>query len=316
MIKAFFKEYGAWYLLYGLLSLLFFLTFYLYRLPLVYFQTSFIFVSTILILLSLGLYYRFYQKMMSLHFFLAVANLDNLNQLEQPSDKAYQKIIAALIQKEAEAALVYQSDQDKMQQMIKLWSHQMKIPLATLSLMEQTNQLEKESVRQQILRLENNLSRLMNYIKFNQNQSDFRFESVSMRDILVDLVKKNQVLYRQKDLSLTIEGDWILKSDKKWLSFSLAQILDNAIKYNKPGGKVSIRIQDKSVCIQDTGIGILAEDIPRIFEEGFTGYNGHEHQKATGLGLYMTKQILNHLEFDISIQSQVDQGTKVLIRKR
>lgn len=316
MIKAFFKEYGAWYLLYGLLSLLFFLTFYLYRLPLVYFQTSFIFVSTILILLSLGLYYRFYQKMTSLHFFLAVANLDNLNQLEQPSDKAYQKIIAALIQKEAEAALVYQSDQDKMQQMIKLWSHQMKIPLATLSLMEQTNQLEKESVRQQILRLENNLSRLMNYIKFNQNQSDFRFASVSMRDILVDLVKKNQVLYRQKDLSLTIEGDWILKSDKKWLSFSLAQILDNAIKYNKPGGKVSIRIQDKSVCIQDTGIGILAEDIPRIFEEGFTGYNGHEHQKATGLGLYMTKQILNHLEFDISIQSQVDQGTKVLIRKR
>ena len=316
MIKAFFKEYGAWYLLYGLLSLLFFLTFYLYRLPLVYFQTSFIFVSTILILLSLGLYYRFYQKMTSLHFFLAVTNLDNLNQLEQPSDKAYQKIIAALIQKEAEAALVYQSDQDKMQQMIKLWSHQMKIPLATLSLMEQTNQLEKESVRQQILRLENNLSRLMNYIKFNQNQSDFRFESVSMRDVLVDLVKKNQVLYRQKDLSLTIEGDWILKSDKKWLSFSLAQILDNAIKYNKPGGKVSIRIQDKSVCIQDTGIGILAEDIPRIFEEGFTGYNGHEHQKATGLGLYMTKQILNHLEFDISIQSQVDQGTKVLIRKR
>lgn len=316
MIKAFFKEYGAWYLLYGLLSLLFFLTFYLYRLPLVYFQTSFIFVSTILILLSLGLYYRFYQKMTSLHFFLAVTNLDNLNQLEQPSDKAYQKIIAALIQKEAEAALVYQSDQDKMQQMIKLWSHQMKIPLATLSLMEQTNQLEKESVRQQILRLENNLSRLMNYIKFNQNQSDFRFESVSMRDILIDLVKKNQVLYRQKDLSLTIEGDWILKSDKKWLSFSLAQILDNAIKYNKPGGKVSIRIQDKSVCIQDTGIGILAEDIPRIFEEGFTGYNGHEHQKATGLGLYMTKQILNHLEFDISIQSQVDQGTKVLIRKR
>lgn len=316
MIKAFFKEYGAWYLLYGLLSLLFFLTFYLYRLPLVYFQTSFIFVSTILILLSLGLYYRFYQKMTSLHFFLVVTNLDNLNQLEQPSDKAYQKIIAALIQKEAEATLVYQSNQDKMQQMIKLWSHQMKIPLATLSLMEQTNQLEKESVRQQILRLENNLSRLMNYIKFNQNQSDFRFESVSMRDILVDLVKKNQVLYRQKDLSLTIEGDWILKSDKKWLSFSLAQILDNAIKYNKPGGKVSIRIQDKSVCIQDTGIGILAEDIPRIFEEGFTGYNGHEHQKATGLGLYMTKQILNHLEFDISIQSQVDQGTKVLIRKR
>ena len=316
MIKAFFKEYGAWYLLYGLLSLLFFLTFYLYRLPLVYFQTSFIFVSTILILLSLGLYYRFYQKMTSLHFFLAVANLDNLNQLEQPSDKAYQKIIVALIQKEAEAALVYQSDQDKIQQMIKLWSHQMKIPLATLSLMEQTNQLDKESVRQQIMRLENNLSRLMNYIKFNQNQSDFRFESVSMRDVLVDLVKKNQVLYRQKDLSLTIEGDWILKSDKKWLSFSLAQILDNAIKYNKPGGKVSIRIQDKSVCIKDTGIGILAEDIPRIFEEGFTGYNGHEHQKATGLGLYMTKQILNHLEFDISIQSQVDQGTKVLIRKR
>ena len=108
-------------------------------------------------------------------------------------------------------------------------------------------------------------------------------------------------------------GDWELKSDKKWVTFALTQIIDNAIKYSKDNGKIIIRISQASIEISDDGSGILEEDLPRIFEEGFTGFNGHEHQKATGLGLYMTKQVLDSLSLDINIQSQIDQGTHVLI---
>ena len=108
-------------------------------------------------------------------------------------------------------------------------------------------------------------------------------------------------------------GDWELKSDKKWVTFALTQIIDNAIKYSKNNGKIIIRIFQASIEISDDGIGILEEDLPRIFEEGFTGFNGHEHQKATGLGLYMTKQVLDSLNLDITIHSQIDQGTQVFI---
>ena len=115
------------------------------------------------------------------------------------------------------------------------------------------------------------------------------------------------------NLSVEVTGDWGLKSDKKWVTFALTQIIDNAIKYSKDNGKIIIRISQASIEISDDGSGILEEDLPRIFEEGFTGFNGHEHQKATGLGLYMTKQVLDSLSLDINIQSQIDQGTHVLI---
>lgn len=119
----------------------------------------------------------------------------------------------------------------------------MKVPISALSLMAQTGHLDKEDVQRQLLRLENDLSRLLNYLKFSQNQSDFRFEKCQIRNILIDLIKKNQVFFLQKDLSLTIDGDWEIKSDKKWLSFVFSQILDNAIKYNKRVGRSPLRLR-------------------------------------------------------------------------
>ena len=116
-----------------------------------------------------------------------------------------------------------------------------------------------------------------------------------------------------KTPSVEVTGDWELNSDRKWVNFALTQLIDNAIKYSKEGGKIAIRISQSSIEISDDGIGILEEDLPRIFEEGFTGFNGHEHQKATGLGLYMTKQVLDSLNLDITIHSQIDQGTQVFI---
>ncbi len=144
--------------------------------------------------------------------------------------------------------------------------------------------------------------------------SDFRFEQVEVREVVVDLVKKYRNQFLQKDISVTIDGNWLLKTDRKWLSFALSQIIDNALKYNKTGGKVAIELNN-GISISDTGIGILAEDIPRLFDEGFTGFNGREHQKATGFGLYLTKRVLNQLDLDIQVSSQIEIGTQVSIRK-
>lgn len=316
MIRSYLREYSIWYLNYAIVSLAFLLTFYLYHLPLVYFINSLILSLTILLITSLILYWRFHQKLKNLHHFIYVKEPRNLTVLTAPSDLVYKEILKKLLQEQSDINLQHKTQEEQLQQLIKLWSHQMKVPISALSLMAQTGYLDKEDVQRQLLRLENDLSRLLNYLKFSQNQSDFRFEKCQIRNILIDLIKKNQVFFLQKDLSLTIDGDWEIKSDKKWLSFVFSQILDNAIKYNKKGGQITIKIKENQILIRDTGIGILKEDIPRLFEEGFTGYNGHEHPKATGLGLYMAKKVLNNLELDINIESQIDQGTQVYVTKR
>lgn len=312
MIWKFFKEYIAWYAIYIGLSLLYFLTFYLYHLPLAYFKASFYLNFCLLILVSLWKFQQFRKKMAALRNGIYI---EELNELHLPSDLAYRDLLTKQKEAEAELLLTQKSQIEDLQSMIKMWTHQMKVPISALSLMSQTDHLNKRDVRQQLLRLENYLDTLLTYLKFNQNKDDFRFEECSMRDLVADLVKKYRISFLIKQMSVDIDGDWYLKTDKKWLSFAISQILDNAIKYSKKNSVIQVNISQGQISIIDHGIGILEEDLPRLFEEGFTGYNGHEHQKATGFGLYMTKQVLDRLGFVISISSQVDHGTTVLIKR-
>ena len=312
MIWKFFKEYIAWYAIYIGLSLLYFLTFYLYHLPLVYFKASFYLNFCLLILVSLWKFQQFRKKMAALQNGIYI---EELNELHLPSDLAYRDLLTKQKEAEAELLLTQKSQIEDLQSMIKMWTHQMKVPISALSLMSQTDHLNKRDVRQQLLRLENYLDTLLTYLKFNQNKDDFRFEECSMRDLVADLVKKYRISFLMKQMSVDIDGDWYLKTDKKWLSFAISQILDNAIKYSKKNSVIQVNISQGQIRIIDHGIGILEEDLPRLFEEGFTGYNGHEHQKATGFGLYMTKQVLDRLGFVISISSQVDHGTTVSIKR-
>lgn len=290
MIRTFFKENAVWYWSYALLSALFLIVFALYHLPIVYFVISFL--------------------LNTLQQFIYVNELDTL---QLPSELAYKNVIIRLYEQSAQELLAEQAKTEDVQSLVKMWSHQMKVPLSALSLMAQTNQLDGKEVQQQLTRLQNYLDTLLTYLKFSQNKDDFRFERLSVRDITIENVKKYRIPCLLKQLSIEVEGDWLLASDRKWLSFAISQILDNAIKYSKEQGKIRIEITDGRISISDNGIGILEEDLPRLFEEGFTGFNGHENQKATGLGLYMTKQILDSLNLAISITSQVDKGTQVTI---
>ena len=298
--------------MYALMSALYFLSFYLYHLPLSYFWVSLLFNLTLLLILSIWLFIQFRKKLLVIQNFFFVQDLDDLS---LPSELAYQQLIEQLIAAESEKGLVEKSRMESLQTMVKMWSHQMKVPLSALSLMAQTDQLDRQEVRQQLLRLENYLDTLLTYLKFSQHKDDFRFEALSARSLVVDMVKKYRVSCLAKELSVEVSGDWQLKSDKKWLSFAISQILDNAIKYSKRGGHIQVQLDEDSIQISDTGMGILPEDLPRLFEEGFTGYNGHEHKKATGLGLYMTKQVLDKLDLAIRIHSQVEEGTQVFICK-
>lgn len=312
MIWTFLREYRIWYLTHFLMSATYWLTFYLYRLPMAYFGMSILFNLTFLLIISLTIWLKFRKKMQTLEEFLY---LDELTDLHSPSELAYQDLISRVKDADNQDRSATKEQLRQQQELIKMWSHQMKVPLSALSLMAQTDKMDSREVRQQLLRLENYVDTLLTYLKFNQNKDDFRFEECSVRDLVTDLVKKYRIAFLAKHLSINIEGDWHLKTDKKWLNFAISQVLDNAIKYSKESSVIQINISQGRISIIDHGIGILEEDLPRIFEEGFTGYNGHEHQKATGFGLYMTKQVLDQLDLDITITSQIGQGTQVTILK-
>ncbi|MGV3311757.1 sensor histidine kinase [Streptococcus suis] len=310
MIAKFLREYRSLLLAYLLLVCGFILLFYLYRLPLTFLYQALLFSLTTLILFSLGLYWKFRQRMQALEN----RTDKDLALLDKPSDLAYLQVLSTEKEQWQEQLLAYKTREEDLQALVKMWSHQMKVPLAALSLMSQTDNLHQADVDQQLLRLDNYMANLLNYLKLSNQASDFRFEMVQVREVVVDLVKKYRQQFLQREISVAIDGDWQLKTDRKWLSFALSQVLDNALKYNKTGGSVTIAL-DKGIAISDTGLGILPEDIPRLFDEGFTGYNGREHQKATGFGLYLTKRVLHQLELDIDVDSQVEVGTNVRIFK-
>ena len=155
---------------------------------------------------------------------------------------------------------------------------------------------------------------VLSYIRLGSNKNDFVLKEYDLDNIIRQAVRKYAPLFIRKKISLDFQPtNYKVLTDEKWLVFVIEQLLSNAIKYTNKG-KISIySLENKKLVIEDTGIGISKEDIPRIFDKGFTGYNGRTDKKATGLGLYLCKNILDKLSHKISIESEVGVKTKVIL---
>ncbi|MGX7008745.1 Signal transduction histidine kinase [Lactococcus chungangensis CAU 28 = DSM 22330] len=287
------------------------LVLYLQNIDLAAFKVAFLLPTLIFVLyLSFAC-----QRFIQLHQFLARTSVENLPYFPDTSliGEDYQQLLIGLEQWHQEKYQELLKFDKDLLDLTRVWTHQMKVPIAALDLMAQTNNLTQSDVQHQLLELDNYLNILLSYLRLQNTSTDFRFETFDVADVTRDIIKKYANQFIMKNLSVRIEGSWRLTSDRKWLTVALEQIINNAVKYTKTGG---VRIKfDESITIADTGIGILPEDLPRLFEHGFTGYNGRHHQKSTGLGLYLTKEILDKLELTVTMTSQVEQGTEVKIKK-
>ncbi|MXQ48281.1 sensor histidine kinase [Streptococcus pneumoniae] len=312
MIINYLKEYGPWYVLYFLMTLTYHLMFYLYHLPHHYFFASLAMNMVFLCFWSILSYQQFKRKIMTLENLKAIEDFPDS---QVPSEIAYREFFSRIVAAEAQKVLELKREQDDLEGLVKMWSHQMKIPVSAMSLMIQTDHINKSDLQVQTFRLEQDINNLLAYLKYKADNDDYRFSKISLKACVSSVIKTFSSQCIAKNIQITLTGDNHLITDDKWLSFSLSQVIDNAIKYSSFGSEIKISIKEKSIEIQDFGMGILEEDIPRLFDLGFTGYNGHAHKKATGLGLYMTKQILDSLGFTIVISSRIDQGTKVTIEK-
>ncbi|KXT76536.1 Signal transduction histidine kinase [Streptococcus sp. DD12] len=254
--------------------------------------------------------YRFYQQM---------RQLDDIRLIDEdafslPTQEAFLKLLDRQAQDYRKEIHELSKTLSETQHMVQLWAHQLKVPLAALSLMQQTDQLNKEDVGIQLLELENNVANLLNFMKFTGHASDFRFEVIALETLVKNIIKSYRLVFIQKHISFSLKGQAQVLTDAKWLQFALTQIIDNALKYSPPGAELTILITEESIVITDQGIGIQEEDLPRLFDHGFTGFNGRRYRKATGLGLYMTKTVLDQLGIVILVESQVEVGTRVTLK--
>lgn len=193
-----------------------------------------------------------------------------------------------------------------------LWVHQIKTPITALRLLLENSDGMNDALIE-LFKIEQYAQMALTYIRMDGMSNDLRLENCDLDSMIRNTIKKYSKMFIMSKLSLqyeTIHASVI--TDEKWFTFILEQLLSNALKYTKTGN-ISIYYENEQLFIKDTGIGIQEEDLPRIFEKGFTGINGRNDKKASGLGLYMVKKISTKLGHRISVQSRIDEGTTFCI---
>lgn len=224
-----------------------------------------------------------------------------------------QESVQALCAEIREMETKHTAKREAMLEYYTLWVHQIKTPLSAMRLILQSSPDETSgALLQELFKVERYVEMVLGHLRLDTMSSDLRLEKCSVHDIAKQAVKKfaPQFIYQKLTLDLQDFDNQII-TDEKWLQFVLEQLLSNAVKYTKEGG-ISIFMEDNDVLVvRDTGVGFSAEDLPRIFERGFTGYNGRQDKTSTGLGLYLSKQILDRLQNRVEILSEPGKGTDV-----
>jgi signal transduction histidine kinase len=200
-----------------------------------------------------------------------------------------------------------------------LWVHQVKTPISALDLMFQTEpDTEKlRAMKLELFKIEQYVEMALHIMRLDEDASDLMLSPCLLENLCAGAVKKYRSLFIEKKIKLKMDIKPIMViSDEKWMTVVLEQLVSNALKYTSKGEIHIYNEEDNPqiLYIKDTGIGIHAEDLPRIFEKGFTGYNGRVDKKATGIGLYLTRRICEKLSMSIAIESELDQGTQVRLQ--
>ena len=229
-------------------------------------------------------------------------------------EEDYRQLIRALGEEKQRQTSAMDLRMSDMQDYFTLWAHQIKTPIAAMRLILQTKpENSAGEIEGELFRVEQYVEMVLNYLRLDSDSTDFVFKTCALDGIIRQCVRKYAKQFIRKRISLEYQGtDLQVLTDEKWLCFVIEQILSNALKYTA-AGSIRIFTQGETLVIADTGIGIAPEDLPRVFEKGYTGYNGRTDKKATGIGLYLCKKILQKLGHGISISSEVGKGTRVSI---
>lgn len=225
------------------------------------------------------------------------------------------------IQELEEANLNLRNDflakEKELQEYFLIWIHQIKTPITAGKLICDSD-IENENVKnikKELIYIEDYTNMALSYLKMANHNTDMDISLVNLDDIIKPLIKKYAILFISNNIKLEYEKLNVkVITDSKWCMVVIEQLLSNAIKYTK-NGIVSITFSEKEnyLEIKDNGIGIKDSDLPKIFDKGYSGFNGRQNQKSTGIGLFLVKQILDKLGQKVKLESKLGEGTSVKV---
>lgn len=202
---------------------------------------------------------------------------------------------------------------DDVKNYLTIWTHQIKSPIFALKLLLKKGEINKIDCEKEIFEIEEYVGNILGYARLNADSTDYVFSKYNLDEIIRSVIRKYSIQFIGKNNRVDFcETKKIILTDAKWFSFLLEQIISNAIKYTQ-NGRVAIYLKKDELVIEDNGIGIMPEDLPRIFDAGYTGYNGRLEKKSTGLGLKLSKNIGKSLRVTLRCESEPKIGTKMFI---
>ena len=316
ILKSYLKKNIKVYILFVVFIAIFFIMFYLYNLPLeaLIYTGSFCFLASLIAsFLDFVNYKESYKKLK----FLEKNILNDLEDLPKSLDiriDYYHKIIEKLYE---ELEKLTQENRQKNTDMVdyySMWVHQIKTPIAAMNFLLDNEEVDLKNLQQELFKIERYVEMVLTYIRLDSISSDYVITKINLDEVVKESVKKYATIFINKKIKLNyVSHETMVISDKKWLSFAFEQILGNSVKYSRADGEITIKTYENRLVIEDKGIGIKEEDLPRIFEKGFTGFNGRYEKKSSGLGLYLCKKTLDKLGHHIEISSKVGEGTRIEI---
>ena len=311
------KQRGRELLALGLFSLIFLVSFVLYRLPIGAVLYPAI-LCLVLFIIFIGIDFRRVQtrhkRLEELRSAMDVT-ISNLPQAERIEDADYQQIIRLLCEEQSVLVTEQNLRYSNMVEYYTIWAHQIKTPIASMRLhLQNEDSALNRQLSLDLFRIEQYVEMVLMFLRLDSESTDYVIKEYDLDTVVRGAIKKFAGEFIARKLVLCYEPlETKVVTDEKWLSFGLEQILSNALKYTTEGSITISLKKPKILCITDTGMGIAPEDLPRIFEKGYTGYLGRKDKKASGIGLYLCKRICKNLGHRIWAESVPGQGTTVFI---
>ena len=237
-------------------------------------------------------------------------------------DEIYQELLRKVGSSAIEEIHKIEDEQKEYEDYIEQWIHEVKTPITSIHLMLENRISEntwlKRDLNVELSRLENDVELALYYARSEQIYRDYLIQKLNFRKVLLKVVNKNRTVIMNSSVAIDLDCDEALYAygDEKWLVFMLTQVLLNAIKYKaEADAKVVMRAKrdNKRIVLNiiDNGKGIKKEELPRIFDKGFTGSNGRDNEKSTGMGLYLVHKLCEKLEIDIKADSVYGEFTEI-----
>ena len=315
--RAYLRQRRRELLLLALCAILFFVTFFLYNLPpgaVLYPTVLCVLAGAVFALVSWRRAKQKHERLRELSS-LPAALMDRFPPPAGADDEDYQAVIEALRREQAELRSESARRYQDMTDYYTTWAHQIKTPIAAMRLMLQGEDSPlARQLSEEVRSVEQYASMVLAFVRLDSDTTDYVFREQALDPIVREAVKKFAGQFIRKKLRLTYEPIRArVLTDEKWLCFVIEQILSNAVKYTNEGGVTITWQEPDTLVIRDTGIGIAPEDLPRVFEKSYTGYNGRSDKKSSGIGLYLCRRICTRLGHRIGVSSEPGRGTAVWI---